>query len=958
VTISSETNKVSYAGNGSTAAFSTGFTFAANNEVVLILRTDSTGAEVTWVEGTEYTLAGAGINSAGTVTVDTSPTDYTPATGETLVVSLAPDFLQSYSLPRGGKVSPKDTLEAMHDNRVRQVLRLKDETDRSLKFPISESNPGELPNSVDRASLYLAFDVNGDPIAISGVNFTTSDTPPASARDGEMWFNTTSGRLYIYYVDVDSGQWVETGGQYTTAVADASTQPYTPAGVGAVTTTTKLKLDERITPANFGLTTVNTPFGKGGVRILAPYTKPTTGVVNDYHYAFGSVIESGTTWTLVYRRGTQHGSEDGTQLRVANSLDLGESWINDRLLYTKATFTVELDVASVVTNGETLTQATSGATGVVDSATGTRSTVEMTGVVGTWDKANSYAVTASVSSPSTLAGTVNDLEPYHDIRPDPLSAMASGRIGFFANRQDTGSYDTSPVFHYSDDDGVTWAYTVEATTPPYTFAAVGGIVPWPASSGGHDTLGFISYGFLSAGDMDAFTTVDNGATWLNSMNVGAASGAITGLSENITVRIGTSDRWLIYCRATDGGGWHDELSVFATTDLLNWGVPLDAGVDNMGTPPGGFYDADTGKVFVIGSSRRGREIDGYTNHMLMVGEDAETLWTNNGVFTESFTVLAAMPNWATGYTHAFETRHGWCLATTAGENQTNGSPPSSMWLIGDFDTKGVELSEFIEKYTRYMNHVNGLEISAVDNVTTNTPFVVGNNAESATTSMGGYEKNVLLGGGNYTDDYSGMATYVYDNDADDSTHFMRGTGTHEYTYTGPVVINFNDTVKWDTDNHWFGGITANIDGGTAALHVGVQGSTFPAIRTYINGGSDRDHIIMHSSTGASGALSTAGAVSSFASDDLRLRSLTGDEIYVRGVVNGAASLYYDNAVKFATTTGGVQLNSGPQWLSGTGTPESAVTASVGSLFSRTDGGASTTLYVKESGAGNTGWIAK
>ena len=43
---------------------------------------------------------------------------------------------------------------------------------------------------------------------------------------------------------------------------------------------------------------------------------------------------------------------------------------------------------------------------------------------------------------------------------------------------------------------------------------------------------------------------------------------------------------------------------------------------------------------------------------------------------------------------------------------------------------------------------------------------------------------------------------------------------------------------------------------------------------------------------------------------------------------------------------------------GTGTPEGIVTALVGSLYIRTDGGASTTLYVKESGTGNTGWVAK
>jgi hypothetical protein len=40
-----------------------------------------------------------------------------------------------------------------------------------------------------------------------------------------------------------------------------------------------------------------------------------------------------------------------------------------------------------------------------------------------------------------------------------------------------------------------------------------------------------------------------------------------------------------------------------------------------------------------------------------------------------------------------------------------------------------------------------------------------------------------------------------------------------------------------------------------------------------------------------------------------------------------------------------------------GTPEGAVTAPVGSLFLRTDGGTGTTLYVKESGTGNTGWVA-
>ncbi len=49
---------------------------------------------------------------------------------------------------------------------------------------------------------------------------------------------------------------------------------------------------------------------------------------------------------------------------------------------------------------------------------------------------------------------------------------------------------------------------------------------------------------------------------------------------------------------------------------------------------------------------------------------------------------------------------------------------------------------------------------------------------------------------------------------------------------------------------------------------------------------------------------------------------------------------------------------GPQIRFGSGSPESAVTAPIGSLYLRTDGGAGTTMYVKESGVGNTGWVGK
>jgi hypothetical protein len=46
------------------------------------------------------------------------------------------------------------------------------------------------------------------------------------------------------------------------------------------------------------------------------------------------------------------------------------------------------------------------------------------------------------------------------------------------------------------------------------------------------------------------------------------------------------------------------------------------------------------------------------------------------------------------------------------------------------------------------------------------------------------------------------------------------------------------------------------------------------------------------------------------------------------------------------------------WVTGPGSPEGVVTANPGSLYTNIGGGAGTTLYVKETGTGNTGWIAK
>ena len=102
-------------------------------------------------------------------------------------------------------------------------------------------------------------------------------------------------------------------------------------------------------------------------------------------------------------------------------------------------------------------------------------------------------------------------------------------------------------------------------------------------------------------------------------------------------------------------------------------------------------------------------------------------------------------------------------------------------------------------------------------------------------------------------------------------------------------------------------------------------------------------------------------------------AIDGAELWRTEVTNDVSNgwrLRYNNttdAISWTTgvvatfggsTSCGIILNTAVKICSGAGTPEAAITAPIGSTYSRTDGGAGTSFYVKESGTGNTGWVGK
>jgi len=89
---------------------------------------------------------------------------------------------------------------------------------------VAFDDPGSLTNTVfdvPRGTQIVDFKktptVLGVPIG-GGGGVTISDTPPASPTDGQQWFESDSGAMFIRFNDGSSTQWVQTNGA---GIADA-----------------------------------------------------------------------------------------------------------------------------------------------------------------------------------------------------------------------------------------------------------------------------------------------------------------------------------------------------------------------------------------------------------------------------------------------------------------------------------------------------------------------------------------------------------------------------------------------------------------------------------------------------------------------------------------------------------------------------------------------------------------
>lgn len=144
MTISTSYAPDTYAGTGSQDTFAITFAFlSTGSNVKVSIKVDSTGVITEKTAGTHYNVSGSNVVfTAGNF----------PASGETVILELNPDFLQSSDYAENSRL-PAETLETDLDERTLESQYLLDQSDRSLRVDSSED--------ISSATLSVGFPSSG-----------------------------------------------------------------------------------------------------------------------------------------------------------------------------------------------------------------------------------------------------------------------------------------------------------------------------------------------------------------------------------------------------------------------------------------------------------------------------------------------------------------------------------------------------------------------------------------------------------------------------------------------------------------------------------------------------------------------------------------------------------------------------------------------------------------------------
>ena len=177
MTVSSQTNSVTYAGDGATTEFAVPYYFLADDHLLVISILVSTGAETVLVLNSDYSVAGEGNPAGGEVTTVVPPDigrnleirRVVPLTQET-------DYVSNDAFPAESHERALDKLTMVDQQQSTDIATLDDKVNNSnaktLRVP--EGVP-VIADAATRANMLLGFDGAGDPQPVAAVNGSATD---------------------------------------------------------------------------------------------------------------------------------------------------------------------------------------------------------------------------------------------------------------------------------------------------------------------------------------------------------------------------------------------------------------------------------------------------------------------------------------------------------------------------------------------------------------------------------------------------------------------------------------------------------------------------------------------------------------------------------------------------------------------------------------------------------------